>query len=158
EPPQVGHAVLEQRHPLDAEAPRVAGVLLGVDATVAEDVGMDHAAAADLDPAVPAAGAAAGPAADGAGAVELVARLGVAEVVGPHPDPAVGTEERLAHVGQRALEVAHGEALVDGQPLELHEDGAVAGVGGVPPVDAAGDAHVNRRPAVALAGADLHGG
>src|SRR5207244_10716865 len=47
---QVLDVVLQQRHPLDSETPGVAGVTIRVDATVAPDLRMDHAAAAGLQP------------------------------------------------------------------------------------------------------------
>ena len=49
----------------------------------------------------------------------------------PHADAAFGPEQRLAHVGERSLQVADGEPLVDGQTLELHEGRIVRGVAGV---------------------------
>ena len=74
----------------------------------------------------------------------------------PHADAAFGPEQRLAHVGERSLQVADGEPLVDGQTLELHEGRIVRGVAGVAPVYAAGDDHVDRRLLQPLHGADLH--
>src|SRR5207247_5297168 len=106
--------VLEQRHALDAESPRVAREAIGVDAPVAQDLRVDHAASACLQPALPAAAAASLPHAATAHRVELVARLGVAEVMRPHAHAALATEERLDHVQQRAFQVADREAFVDG--------------------------------------------
>jgi hypothetical protein len=54
-------AVAELRHALDAEAEGEAGVLLGVVADVREDARIDHARAAELDPAGALAQAAAVP-------------------------------------------------------------------------------------------------
>src|ERR1700730_10139433 len=98
EQPQVFDVVFEQRHPLDPEAPGIAGVLLGVDATIAENLGMDHTATAGLKPAGVAAAPAALAEAAAAHRVELEARLRVAEVMRPHPNLALGAEERLGHV------------------------------------------------------------
>src|SRR4029077_3470932 len=60
--------VADHRDALEAEAEREAGVLLGVDAHALDHVGVDHPAAAELDPprlrAHPAAGAVAEDAAD----------------------------------------------------------------------------------------------
>src|SRR5690348_13413231 len=44
--------VLSHGDAFDAQAEGPAGVFFGVDAAVGEDVGMDHAAAAQLDPAL----------------------------------------------------------------------------------------------------------
>src|SRR3989449_9421540 len=61
--------VLEHRHPLDAESPRVAVPLRGIDPAAAQDLRVHHAAAADLEPSLVAAalstGATANAAADG---------------------------------------------------------------------------------------------
>ena len=104
---------------------------VAVDAHGVEDGRVDHAAAAELDPAGARAGAAALAAADGAGDLELGRGLGEGEVrraqarvdVGPE----VGRGEGLDRPGQ----VAEGDAPVDDQPLDLVEDRQVPGVGGV---------------------------
>src|SRR5690349_6547172 len=81
----VGDAVLEHRHALEAHAEREAGVLLAVVADVAEDLRVDHAGAADLDPAGALADAAraARAGAEGALHVDLDARLDELEVARP---------------------------------------------------------------------------
>src|SRR5262249_38797201 len=81
--------VPQHRDALDTEAPREARVALRVDAAVAQNVGVDHTAAADLEPAVAAAAAAPAPATHAARAVELEGGLGVREVRRPDPDAPV---------------------------------------------------------------------
>ena len=128
-----------------------------------EHLRVDHAAAAELDPALGGAGAAGAvrvadglAAADVADHVHLGGRLGEREEVRPQPGLHVLAEERLDHVVEGALEVGHGEALVDGEQLDLAEDRAVRGVQLVGAVHAAGADHVHRRLAVEQR-ADLHG-
>ena len=48
---QVGQVVAECRHALHADAEGKARVPLGIDTHVAQDVGVDHAATQDLEPA-----------------------------------------------------------------------------------------------------------
>src|SRR4029450_12071376 len=109
----------------------------------AEDVGVDHAGAADLDPALPlaevatlSAGQLAGPLALEAGDVELDAGLSEGEEVRPHPRLAALAEYRPQHFLQRPLQVGEGDPLADRQPLDLVEHRAVGGVG-IAPVDLA---------------------
>src|SRR5713226_3397964 len=90
--------VLEHRHPLDPETPRVAVPLLGIDAAVAQDLRMDHPAAADLKPSFVPAALAAGARADAAGDVELEARLGEREVARANSHLALFAVQRLDHV------------------------------------------------------------
>ncbi len=47
---EIGDAVKHDGDALEAEAEGVAGVLLGIVADLAEDLGIDHAAAADFQP------------------------------------------------------------------------------------------------------------
>src|SRR5260370_17744951 len=81
--------VLEHRHPLDPEAPRVAVPLLGIDAAVAQHLRMDHPAAADLEPPFVPAALAARPRADAAGHRQLEPGLGAWEVARPNSDLAL---------------------------------------------------------------------
>ena len=130
---------------VDAEAEGEARPLLGVDADGLEHVGVDHPAAAQLDPARLRAHPAALALAEDAGDLELGRRLGEREERRPQPGVDVGAEvgvgERLDGAGQ----VAEGDAPVDDQPLDLVEDGQVAGVGRVPAVGPAGGDDVDRR-------------
>src|SRR5436190_16136761 len=74
--PHVGDRVAYLSQPVDAEAKREPGPLLGVDADRPEDVGVHHAAAAKLDPPGAAAGATAAASADRACDLVLGRRLG----------------------------------------------------------------------------------
>src|SRR6476661_9096186 len=76
--PHVAHPVAEHERALDAQAEREAGVPVGVDPARGQHPAVDHAAAAHLDPARAAAGAARGvlALADPAAAVDLGAGLG----------------------------------------------------------------------------------
>src|SRR6202012_959757 len=97
----------QHRHPLDPEAVGEALHLLRVVAHLLdepEDVRVDHPGAEDLDPALAlaevaalAVGQDAGALALEAGDVDLDARLGEGEIMGPQADLAGVAEERAAH-------------------------------------------------------------
>src|SRR5438445_417615 len=89
--------------------------------SVAQHLRMHHPAAAHLEPSLMAAALAAHPAADPARNVELEARLGEGEVAGAHAHLALASVQRLDHVEQRALHVAHRESLVHSKPFDLAE-------------------------------------
>src|SRR5229473_2015227 len=74
--PDIRNVELDQGAAIQAEAEGEAAPLLGIDADVAQYLGMDHAAAEDLHPAGLGAGAAAGAFAEDAGHVHLGRRLG----------------------------------------------------------------------------------
>src|SRR5688500_15580114 len=86
-------AVLAHGDPLDAEAEGPAGVFFGVDAARLEDVGVDHPAAAELDPL----------AAVFEPDVHLGRRLGEGEEAGAEPDFGVRAEVGLYELHHRAL-------------------------------------------------------
>src|SRR5665647_549429 len=152
---QVGDAVLEHRHALDAQAEGEAAVLLGV--VIDELVGcrVDHAGAHDLEPAGVLAGAAALAAAELAAHVDLDARLGEREEVRAHTDGALAAEELLREVVHGTLEIGERDALVDDEALDLVEHRRVRGVG-VAAVDLAEADDVDGRPLL-LHDAHLHG-
>src|SRR5829696_772130 len=146
---QVGQAGAEHERPLDAGPGGEAGDLVGVVAAGPEHVGVDHAGPEQLDPALAAAGPAAGPgaAADEAGHVDLGPRLDEREVGGAQADLALLAEVGAGEGEQGALHVGH--------DLDLVEHRHMGGVGGVGPVAAAGGDDVDRRwPG--LHGPDLH--
>ena len=118
---------------------------------------MDHAGAQDLDPALTLAGGAARAAALVALDVHLAAGLGEGEVVGAEAGDGAGTVELADDGVEGALQVRHGDALVDDQALDLVEHGGVGGVHLVLAVDPAGGDHADG-DAVGLHGPDLHGG
>ena len=121
-----------------------------------EHVGVDHAAAAELDPPGPAARPAAGPGADRTGHLELGRRLGERKVGRPQPGvharAEIGVRERLDGAGQ----VAEGDAPVDDEPFDLVKDRQVAGIGRVPPVTPPGHDRIDRWR-LRLHQPDLHG-
>src|SRR5581483_3137095 len=124
--------VLEHRYALHAQAESPAGVPVGIDVDASQDVGVDHTAAEDLQPAAVAAHPAAGALAHAAVDRHLRARLHEGEAL-------VAAEARLAflpehaprHVAEHAHHVAHGGAIVHHQALHLEEHRFMAGVGGL---------------------------
>src|SRR5947199_4044774 len=121
EQPDVLDLAAQDRDALDADAPREAGVLLGIVADRLEHGGVHHAAAQDLDPAASfahrAAGAVARPAAD----VHFGARLGVREEAWPQPDARALAEHVAAEGEERALEIRERNPFADDEPLHLRE-------------------------------------
>src|SRR6267378_6802131 len=115
-----------------------------------QDVGMDHPAAGRLDPAVPAADVALGIAALAGEAVErdLGRRLGEREIVHAEADLSVAAEYLPRERVEDALEIGHGELLVDRQALVLEEDRLPDRVGRLVAVAAARDDDANRRLAL----------
>ena len=83
-------------------------------------------------------------------------RLGEGEVAGPQPGGVARAEVGPGEGVDGAGQVAEGDALVDGQALDLVEHGRVAGVEGVAAVAAARHHRVDGRRA-ALHDPDLHG-
>src|SRR6185437_6998786 len=160
--PDLGQPVRDHQAALDAEAEREPAVPVGVDAAGHQHPRVDHAAARDLDPALRPANPARVAARLGRGATADVAlhrhvarRLGEGEVVGPEPGAQPDAEHRVDERLDRAAQVGHGQALVDGEPLDLVEDRAVGGVERVLPVAPARADHVERqRPGEH--GPDLH--
>ena len=73
------------------------------------------------------------------GEINLVARLGVAEIMRPETDLHVAAHEFAEDEFDRAFEVADGDVLVHVKPLDLVERGIVRGVGVVAAIHAAGD-------------------
>src|SRR5437867_5011403 len=143
-------------HALDCEAERECRVPLGVDPAVLQDLRMHHAGPEELDPAV-AAHRATRPVALEARHGHLAAGLDEREVVGVHPDPAVRAEQRASEGLERPLEVGERDPLVDGQRLDLEQQGEMGGADGLPPVRAPGREDVDGR-VLRLHRPDLHGG
>ena len=94
----VGDAALEEDEPLDADAPRVAGVLFGIDTTAFEHFGMDHASAEDLEPSGFLAEVASGATAGETGDVDLEAGLDEGEVGGAKASLHFGAKEGVEEV------------------------------------------------------------
>src|SRR5262245_2784806 len=102
---QVGEAVTEHRDALDAEPEREPGPHLRVVADVAEDVGVDDARPAHLDPAGVLAHGTADAVAEEARDVELHRRLREREVARAHAHLAVRPEERTEEGQHGPLEI-----------------------------------------------------
>ena len=128
-----------------------------VDAAVVEHVGVDHAAAEDLEPAGVLAEAAALAPADAARDVDLAAGLCEREEVRAVARGALLAEHLADEVVERALEVAEGDALVHDEALDLVELRQVAGIGGVGAEHRARADHVDGR-LLLLHGVCLHAG
>ena len=112
-------------------------ILLGIVPDEAEDDGIDHAGAEDLEPPRLLAHPAPRPAADDALDVHLGGRLGEREVARTEPDRLRGAEGHPAEFGEQPLEVGHRDVPVDREPFHLVEHRGVRDVG-VGPVDRAG--------------------
>src|SRR6478735_6021337 len=126
----VGDAVAEHQRAVDAHAEREAGVAVVVDAARGEHARVDHAAAAPLDPALALAGATVVDsgvlaAADEAAQVDLGGGLGEGEVRRTEAGADPLAEHRRGEVVEGALEVGHGDALVDAESFDLVEHRAV---------------------------------
>src|ERR1700682_187033 len=127
--PDIVDVMLEHRHPLDAESPRVSIPLRWVDAAVAQHLRMNHPATADLQPTLVPAALAAHAVADSARHVELEARLRAREVARAYAHLALLSVEGLDHVQQRSLHVADGQPFVDSKALDLAEVRKARGLG-----------------------------
>src|SRR5262245_35358531 len=151
---QVRHAVFEHGDAVDPQAPGEALVLVGIEATVAQHVGMHHAAAENLQPILAFAEA---------HFILALAALdvGLERVLGKRKERwaeahlhLLDFEERLAELFQDPFQVAEMRALVDDETLDLMEHRRV-GLIGVDPIGAARNNHADRR-LLAQHGADLH--
>src|ERR1017187_6901012 len=143
-------AIAEHGDAFDAEAECPASPDGGIIADVLEHLRMHHAAAGDLQPVLAHLFHERG------GEINLVARLGVAEIMRSETDLYVAAHEFAEDKFDRALEVADGDALVHVKPLDLVEGRVVRGVGVVTAIHAAGhdDAYGRR---LFLHDADLDG-
>ena len=121
-------AVSQHGDALGAEAEGETGVALGVVAAVAQDVGVHHAAAADLQPAAAADGAALA-AAQKALHVEFRGGFGEWEEARPETRTHVLSEQASGQVGERGLQVAEGDAFTHRDAFDLVELRLVARVG-----------------------------
>ena len=113
--------------------------------TAAEHVGVDHAAAAELDPSRARAHRAAGAFAEHARHRELGRRLGEREERRVEARLDVGAEERVDERLDRAEQIAERDAAIDREPFDLVEHGRVAGVERVAAKGAPGRDDVDRR-------------
>src|SRR5262245_24773627 len=130
---------------LEPPPEREAGVALRVVADELEEIRVDDAGAADLDPArVPAHGTA-GAVADVARDERLHRRLGEGEVVRHEPALPRLAEERLQEVVECALEICERDPLVDGEALDLMERRRMRSVGRVRTIHVYQRQHYARR-------------
>src|SRR5215207_10931581 len=115
-------AVADHRDPLEPEAEREALPLLRVIADGLEHVGVDHSAAAELDPSRVRADTTPLAVAEDAAHRQLRRRFRVREEVGAEARPHRLVVEQLLHEGlDGAEQVGEGETAVDGQALHLVE-------------------------------------
>ena len=149
--------IFQKRHALHAESECEAGILVGVDIAAGKHVGMYHAGAEYLDPALALTEAAALASAGEAGHIDLSRRLGEGEVVGTEADLGFLAEHLFREHGEGAFEVRHGDVLIDNQSLDLVEEGRMGGVDRVGAVYPSGGEDADRR-ALFLHHAHLHGG
>src|SRR5215471_2267950 len=148
--------VLEDGHALHAHAKGPARDFLRVVAHVAQDVGMHHARAQDLDPPPMFAEPAAGAAALEAEHVRLRGGLREGEERGAEAHARARPEHLAGEVVEGALEIGHGDVAIDGEAFDLVEHGRMRGVRDVVPehLARADDAHGRT---LRLHGADLYG-
>src|SRR5262244_1076295 len=164
---QEAHVVLEEQtdvvdlvpengHPLHAHAEGPARDLLGIVAHVAQDVGMHHAGAQNLDPASVLAEPAARATALEAEHVHFRGRLREGEERGAEAHAGARPEHLAGEVVEGALEISHGDVAIHGEAFDLVEHGRVRRVRDVVPENLAraDDAHGRT---LRLHGPNLHG-
>src|SRR6267142_4514813 len=131
--PNVVDAVLSHGDAIDAEAEGPAGINLRIDFAGGENIGMDHAAAAQLDPFL----------AVFEPDIDLGARFGEGKEAGAEADLGRAAEVGADELHDGAIEVHHGDVFIDHQCLELVEHEQVRGIDGVGAINAAGDHDAN---------------
>src|SRR6266550_1190996 len=151
---EVGDVVLEHRQAVQPGAEGKAGIVVRVDAAVAEYLRMDHARAQDLQPAALAASTTRSPA-NSTRHRRRDARFRKGEMIAENADAPIGTEQRKREVFDGSLQVGKTNVAIDDEAFELIELGSVRGVRRVPPVDGARSDDPDRR-LMALHVADLH--
>ena len=122
-------AVLEHGNTLDADAESKAGIDLGVDVAVAQNLLMHHAGTQDLNPAGVLAQRAALAAAGKTGDVNLNAGLGEREIARAQTGPDAFTEQFLNELVEHTLKVAERDALIHNKTFHLMEHRGVGGIG-----------------------------
>ena len=124
--PQVLHAVFEHGDTLDPHAEREPGIFLRIDSIGLKHIGIDHAAAHDLQPTRALADVAALAAAEVARHIDLGRRFGEGKVRRAHADRGVLAENLLGEVEDRLFQIGERHALVDIESLDLVEDAVCA--------------------------------
>src|SRR5439155_168555 len=157
EKPDVLRAGAQHRASFDPATEREALVALRVVADPPQDVGVDHAAAGGLDPAVATAHPALRIATFAAEAIERDLRrwLGEREVVDAETDLAVAPEDLPCERKKHTLQVGHRELLIDGEAFVLEEDRLADRVGRFVAIAASGYDDPDRGLAL-LHHTDLH--
>ena len=135
---QILDHVLEVGDALNSHTKGVAGVHFAVDATQVEHVGVDHAAAQNLDPACVLAEATALAATQHARNIHLGAGLGEREIAWAKAYLCVGAKELLGKIEQHLLKVGKRHVLVDIETFDLVKEAVGAGCDGFVAIDAAG--------------------
>ena len=105
--------VLEHCDSFDTQTECETGVNFGIDAAVAEYVGVNHAGTQNFDPAFALAETAALTAAYEAGNVNFCGGFGEGEVVGTETDFGLFAEHTLSKHFQSTLQVAQGLKIAD---------------------------------------------
>src|SRR5579884_4139620 len=135
---QIIKPILQHRNSINAHAKGETGNLFGIVAVVLhklEDVGIDHAAAENLDPSGLLAGSAGAPftlpasAADEAGDEHLRARLGERKKRWTKAGLHIRAEQCFHRVIKGPLEVAEGNVRIDGESFDLVKHRRMACVG-----------------------------
>src|SRR5215212_5882714 len=129
------------RQTLDAQSESKAAVDVRVVPNRAQDIGMDHAGAAHLQPAGSLADPAASPTTDGAIDREINARLDEGEEVAAEPNAPLQPKELAGHLGQGPFEIGHRDVPIDRQAFQLMEHPFMRRVLRLVAVDAAGHNH-----------------
>src|SRR3989442_2665887 len=121
EQPDVFDLIPQNRDALDADAPREAGVALGIVADRFEHRRVHHAAAAHLDPAGLLAHRAARAVALPATQIDFGARLGVGEETRPEPHTRLRRKHLTREREERTLEIRERNPFADHERLDLRE-------------------------------------
>src|SRR5438552_1157754 len=147
--------VLQHGGALDAHAEGEAGELARVVAAVAQDDGMDHAGAGNLQPAGVLADAAAGAATNHAVHVHLDARLGEREVAAAEAHALIGPVHQVGEFDEDAFQVGDGDLFADGDALDLVEHELAARRDLLVAIDDAGQDDADRLRVVFAHGVNL---
>ena len=134
--PQVADLEVAHGEAFQTHAEGEAGILVRINAAVAQHLGVHHAGAQHFDPALALAGGAARAVALVALDIHFAARLGERKMMRAEARDRVLAVELAHDLVERALEIRHRNALVDGHALDLVEHGRVRGVDFILAVDA----------------------
>lgn len=119
---EVVHLIFDLCDTFYTHAERETGIDLGVDAEIAEEVGVYHAAAEDLDPTGVLAQTTAGTTTYRTGDIHLGTWFGEREVRGTEAHLGIGAEHLCNEIIERLLEVGERNLLIYVQSFELMEE------------------------------------